>query len=226
MAQADIAIVGAGIIGCLTANEIASRAPDVSVAILDRDAVGSGASRRSARLHFPRGATDRVRRMTAYSQDYYEQLKKTRPSLPIHPVGMFVVAFEASARRVQETYLDRAELVRTDGVPGHVIRVPEAAGVWHGSGCHYADVPLLRPSPVSCARASTSAKARSSPPSNSGAGASFSSSVPAMRLRSSRSSWPRARGSPPLLGRRSSHALGTCKEGRRPAYRAVSVKGR
>jgi glycine/D-amino acid oxidase-like deaminating enzyme len=141
--HADIAIVGAGIVGCMIAREIASRAPEAAVVVLDRDTIGCGASRRSAGLHIPRGTTDRLRRMAAYSQGYYEKLKEVRPSLPIHPLGMSVVASEASARHLQEAYLDCARLVRADDTRSPLIRVPEHAGVWHGEGCQYADVQAL-----------------------------------------------------------------------------------
>ncbi len=140
MGRASIAIVGAGIVGCLTAREIAARAPDASVLVLDRDMIGCGATRRSAGLHVPRGATDRVRRMAAYSQGYYEKLKEACPSLPIHPLGMSVVASEAIEPPLQEVYLDRAGLTRAEGVANHLVRVSERAGVWRGEGCQYADV--------------------------------------------------------------------------------------
>lgn len=74
MAQPAIAVIGAGIVGCLVARELAARDPEVSITVLDRDAVGAGASRRSAGLHLPRGATPRIRRMSAYSHAYYADL--------------------------------------------------------------------------------------------------------------------------------------------------------
>lgn len=53
MTSADVTVVGGGIIGCLVATEVLARAPGSRVVVLERDAVGSGASRRSAGLHFP-----------------------------------------------------------------------------------------------------------------------------------------------------------------------------
>lgn len=143
MMRADIAVVGAGIVGCMVAHEMVRRAPEASVVVLDRDSIGCGASRRSAGLHFPRGATDRVRYMSAYSQDYYEQLKRTRPWLPIRALGMAIVAPLTSAAHLRELYLGRARLKRADHVPGELVRVPDGAGVWHGEGCQYADVHAL-----------------------------------------------------------------------------------
>src|SRR4051812_34745105 len=71
MTHVDFAVVGGGIIGATIARELVLRAPHARVLVLEKDAVGSGASRRSAGLHFPRGATERVRHMASYSQAYY-----------------------------------------------------------------------------------------------------------------------------------------------------------
>jgi glycine/D-amino acid oxidase-like deaminating enzyme len=142
VANADVVVVGAGIVGVSIAREIASRAPEKSVVVLDRDTAGCGASRRSAGLHFPRGSSERVRRMTAYSQDYYEALKAERPSLPIHPLPMSVVAPEAHAGQLAQTYLDDAKLARADDRLD-TVTLPQGAAVWTVDGCHYADVHAL-----------------------------------------------------------------------------------
>ncbi|MFE0459305.1 NAD(P)/FAD-dependent oxidoreductase [Kitasatospora sp. NPDC058965] len=125
MSEVDIAVVGGGIIGCLTARELLARRSERTVAVLDRDSVGSGASRRSAGLHFPRGATGRVRGMAAYSQQYYAELTSHRPELPIHQVGMDVVGAEQAVR---QSYLASARPTRA------------TAGVWQVEGGQYADV--------------------------------------------------------------------------------------
>ncbi|HEX6355483.1 FAD-binding oxidoreductase [Actinophytocola sp.] len=139
--EADIAIVGAGIVGCVIAREVIARAPGTSLVMFDRDAVGGGASRRSAGLHLPRGSTDRVRRMSEYSQDYYARLKAGSPTLPIHERGMSVVAAAGSAPKLAEVYLESARLTPTDEVPG--IRLPDQMQAWTGVGCQYADVQAL-----------------------------------------------------------------------------------
>jgi glycine/D-amino acid oxidase-like deaminating enzyme len=136
----DVAVVGAGIVGCMAAREIAARAPDAAVVVLDRDLVGAGATLRSAGLHVPRGGSERVRRMAAHSHDWYERLAAGQPSLPIRPVGMTVVASEASEPRLREVYLERAQLTRTDVLPDASVRLPEGCGAWECHGCHYADV--------------------------------------------------------------------------------------
>ncbi|WP_107658746.1 NAD(P)/FAD-dependent oxidoreductase [Nocardia suismassiliense] len=141
MTNSTVAVVGAGIVGCLVAREVISRAPDTPVVVFDRDGIGTGASRRSAGLHFPRGATERVRQMTAYSHDFYAGLAAKHPALPIHSLGMTVVATETAAQ-LGAVYLDRAALTPTETVPADV-RLPQGARAWHGNGCHYADVPAV-----------------------------------------------------------------------------------
>jgi D-arginine dehydrogenase len=124
-----LAVVGAGIVGCMIAREIAARAPDADVTLLDQDLAGSGASRRSAGLFIPSGCTPRLRRMAAHSEEHYQKLHVDHPELPIHPLGMTVVAAESSAARLRDSYGDALS------------RDPQ--GTWNVTGCHYADVDAL-----------------------------------------------------------------------------------
>jgi glycine/D-amino acid oxidase-like deaminating enzyme len=139
----SIAVIGGGILGCLIAREIITREPDAHVTVLDRDAVGSGASRRSAGLHFPRGSSDRVRQMSAYSEDYYDRLLKSQPDLPIYPSPMSVVASRNLADELRHVYLDRAGLTETADTGSADVVLDSDLRAWSGSGCHYADVQAL-----------------------------------------------------------------------------------
>lgn len=143
MNQPSIAVIGGGILGCLIAREIIAREPDAHVITLDRDAVGSGASRRSAGLHFPRGSSERVRQMSAYSQDYYGRLLESQPDLPIYPLRMSVVASRDSADELRRAYLDRAGLTETTDTGSADVVLDSELRAWTGSGCHYADVQAL-----------------------------------------------------------------------------------
>ncbi|MFJ5264893.1 NAD(P)/FAD-dependent oxidoreductase [Streptomyces sp. NPDC088387] len=135
-------VVGAGILGCVVAREILAADPGASVTVVDRDLVAGGASRRSAGLHFPRGASPAVRAMAAESQRYYAELVAARPELPIHSLPMTVVAPESTEARLREVYLPEADLRRATGVPDGVT-VPAGSAAWTGDGCQYADVPAL-----------------------------------------------------------------------------------
>ncbi|RZU44121.1 glycine/D-amino acid oxidase-like deaminating enzyme [Streptomyces sp. BK022] len=141
MTDADIAVIGGGVIGCLIAREITTRAPQSRVAVIDRDVVACGATRRSAGLHFPRGTTPRVREMADLSQTSYEELLGDEPSLPIHPLALSVLSSNAAG--VERTYLGRAGLTPAQDVHGGLITVPRGTSVWTGRGCHYADVGAL-----------------------------------------------------------------------------------
>ncbi|RSM56231.1 FAD-dependent oxidoreductase [Amycolatopsis sp. WAC 01376] len=136
----DVAVVGGGIVGCLVAREIVTRQPSSTVVVLDRDAIGSGATRRSAGVHFPRGATPRVQAMTEYSQDYYRRLRVELPGSPIRSVDAYVVSSGATP---PAGYLAGAELGRVDAVPGRSVTLPSGATVWRCRGCHHTDVPAL-----------------------------------------------------------------------------------
>jgi D-arginine dehydrogenase len=138
-----IGIVGAGILGCLIAHEVVRRCPNATVVVLERDEIGCGASRRSAGLHFPRGSSERVRKMATLSEDYYRNLRWRWPNAPIHPLAMYVVASGAAKAEVERTYLKSAQLTLTDLAPDEAVTVPTGSQAWAGHGCQYAEVAAL-----------------------------------------------------------------------------------
>ncbi|MDK9499265.1 FAD-dependent oxidoreductase [Streptomyces katrae] len=130
----------------MTAQEVLRRTPGTTVMVLDRDTVASGATRRSAGLHFPRGATERVRRMSAYSQDWYERLRAAQPDVPVRPLGMTVVAgTDADTEaELRTAYLPEARLRPATGpVAAGRVTVPDGRAAWTADGCQYADVGAL-----------------------------------------------------------------------------------
>ncbi|UQA97679.1 FAD-binding oxidoreductase [Streptomyces halobius] len=141
--RTDYAVIGAGVLGCLIAREILTRDPHASVALLERDAVASGATRRSAGLHFPRGSSPRVRRMASHSQQWYAALKAARPELPVHSLRMTVVAPTAEEAQLRRTYLPEAKLRPATELPATIGPLPAGMSAWEGDGCQYADVHAL-----------------------------------------------------------------------------------
>ncbi|WP_405775365.1 NAD(P)/FAD-dependent oxidoreductase [Streptomyces sp. NBC_00859] len=139
----DVAVAGGGVLGLTIAQEILSRRPQTRVVVLERDAVASGATRRSAGLHFPRGASARTRTMAAHSQERYAALKASRPELPLHSLGMTVVAPASAQARLEEIYLPQARLRPVPEVAGKTVLLPEGSAAWEGDGCQYADVHAL-----------------------------------------------------------------------------------
>src|SRR5258708_1956915 len=143
MAPRTIVVIGAGIIGCLVASELAARDPKASVTVLDRDAIGAGASRRSAGLHLPRGSTPRIRQMAAYSHAYYASMRRQDPELPIHPVGATVITRKATAATLGDRYLDLAAPAPASRLPGRDLCQRDGQVAWQIAGSHYTDVGKL-----------------------------------------------------------------------------------
>jgi glycine/D-amino acid oxidase-like deaminating enzyme len=143
MTAEQIVVVGAGVVGCMAAREILERSPAAEVTVLERDAVGSGATRRSAGLHFPRGASARVREMAAASQAALESLAQHLPPGLFFPLRAALVASEGSEPTLAGVHLDSAKLARVAADPGVLlpeVEVPAGAAVFTIEGCHYADV--------------------------------------------------------------------------------------
>ncbi|MGX5213684.1 NAD(P)/FAD-dependent oxidoreductase [Streptomyces violaceus] len=134
MDRVDLAIVGGGVIGALIAREAVAAFPDATVAVLERGLIGQGASSRSAGVHFPRGATERVRSMSEHSQRVWEHLA-AELGLPIRAVGATVVA-AGDADAVSATYLRLGD----ESAPAPGWAVPPGARAWDLDGCQYADV--------------------------------------------------------------------------------------
>lgn len=139
----SVAVVGAGVVGCMAARAVLDASPASEVTVLDRDAVGSGATRRSAGLHLPRGGSARVREMSSASQDALDSLAGELPPGIRFPLRAAIVAAAGREPELAEIHLDSAKLARVDpgsGVLLPEVEVPDGAAVWTIEGCHYADV--------------------------------------------------------------------------------------
>jgi glycine/D-amino acid oxidase-like deaminating enzyme len=143
MTGCGIAVVGAGVIGCLVARELAARSPGTAITVFDRDAVATGASQRSAGLFLLKGATERVRRMAAYSHRYYADLSRSHPGLPIYPVGMTAVAGPGEDDTVPGRYLSPGLPEPAVTTAAGELTLPAGARAWRIRGGHYCDVPRL-----------------------------------------------------------------------------------
>jgi len=112
---ANLAVVGGGVIGSFTVYEAVRLHPDWRVLLLERSAIGAGATTWSAGVSFPLGATPRHRELVRASAIGYAALRDT-------PVGPFL-------RPVQMIYaLDRANLPAfRDRIVGPPLRPVTAA---------------------------------------------------------------------------------------------------
>ncbi|QSB06877.1 NAD(P)/FAD-dependent oxidoreductase [Natronoglycomyces albus] len=139
MEYVDVAIVGGGVIGANVALEVTDRNPRLSVAVLERNLVGTGASTHSAGVHFPRGATPWVRDLTLRSHQQWHRLRG-RFQLPITSVEAFVVADTESRDSVEQAYISQSALQATERPANQEWKAPAGRCVWRAQGCHYADV--------------------------------------------------------------------------------------
>lgn len=133
----DLAVIGGGVIGALVAHEAVAAFPDTSVAVLERGLLGQGASSRSAGVHFPRGASARVRSMSEHSQHVWERLG-AELDLPIRALAATVVT-TADPDALATTYPQLGEET-APADPGRGWGAPPGARAWTLPGCHYADV--------------------------------------------------------------------------------------
>ncbi|QAU45216.1 NAD(P)/FAD-dependent oxidoreductase [Bradyrhizobium guangzhouense] len=139
-----VVVAGAGIIGSVIVRQILAERPGTEIIAIDRDLVGSGASRRSAGLHFPVGRTERVRAMTEMSERYYQALAARDPSLPIYPVAMHAVAFGTAAEAAWRNFIKAGPIETSPPACRRVaMGQPVGASVWSVPGCHYTDVATL-----------------------------------------------------------------------------------
>ena len=137
MDTVDLAIVGGGVVGALVAHEAVAAFPDATITVLERGLIGQGASSRSAGVHFPRGATARVRSMTEHSHRVWARLA-TELDLPIREVAATVVA-TGGADAIATTYL-RLGAETDPADPARGWAAPPGARAWIQHGCHNADV--------------------------------------------------------------------------------------
>ncbi len=140
-----IAVVGAGIVGCLIARELAARDRQAMITVLDRDLIGSGVTRRSAGLSLVRGATPQTLQMSAFSHAYYAALQASHRGLPIYPVGARLVLL-GTGDPAGIGYLSEHTSGGAATVTGRLaeqLSLPAGSRVWRIEGCHYADVPAL-----------------------------------------------------------------------------------
>jgi glycine/D-amino acid oxidase-like deaminating enzyme len=138
-----IAILGAGIIGCLVGRELFRAKPDARVTLIERDLVGQGASQRSAGVHFPAGRNERVRAMAAFSEQYYASLLAERFDLPIYRLTLYALASRNAAGTLRRTLVSADEIEDPSSEGGSPISWPPGFTVWRIPGCQYSDVGAL-----------------------------------------------------------------------------------
>jgi glycine/D-amino acid oxidase-like deaminating enzyme len=139
----DLVVVGAGIVGSVVAEEARRRAPAAKILMLDAAQAGSGATRYSAALSTPTGATDAHRRLVLRAERWYAELEGCGGPRRRHLITYWVVP-ESEVDQLRAEFVsdppvpigpaDRVRLSAT--YPDLVVRPDEvvlrSAGVWAG----------------------------------------------------------------------------------------------
>lgn len=141
MQRYPVIIVGGGIIGIMIAREITRHDKTIKVLVIEQSLAGHGASRFSAGVHFPRGASERVRTMSEYSHRYYQELIQ-KLDVPIYPLDMTVVCDRSNQGIVETQYLPLSQLreIHSDERQLSNISLPDRFVTLKGLGANHADV--------------------------------------------------------------------------------------
>ncbi|HEY6806421.1 MAG TPA: FAD-binding oxidoreductase [Pyrinomonadaceae bacterium] len=91
MPEFDLAVIGAGILGAVSAYLACQQQPEWRVLLLDRSLVGDGATQYSAGLDIPYGRNARQKHYSTISTGIYRDLKASIPELPIYQIPLFSV---------------------------------------------------------------------------------------------------------------------------------------
>lgn len=135
-----IAIVGAGIAGCLIARELLAARPAARVVLIDRDLAGFGASDRSAGMQFPIGRTDRIRTWAVRSREYYRMLGERHPETRHHAIAAVAACRPERAAELRAQCINPGELRHgLDALPG-LAEARSDLATWALPGSHSADV--------------------------------------------------------------------------------------
>ncbi|HEY7482842.1 MAG TPA: FAD-binding oxidoreductase [Streptosporangiaceae bacterium] len=103
---ADLAVVGGGVIGAFAAYEAARQRPDWRVLLLERSAIGAGATAWSAGVSFPLGATPGHRELARAAATAYAGLRDTPAGPFLRPVQMIYVLERGGLPGFRERVVD------------------------------------------------------------------------------------------------------------------------
>jgi glycine/D-amino acid oxidase-like deaminating enzyme len=134
MDRLDLAIVGGGIIGLTTALMAKRRQPGSTVAVFERSLMGQGATRYSARLSIPYGATPQIRALASRSTQLFRTLREEVPELPIRDLEIFGVCSPGKLAGIRSAITVQGADTLRDHVPRTLdgFRVPPDSVVFGG----------------------------------------------------------------------------------------------
>lgn len=142
MLKYNIAIVGGGIVGTTIARELIKKHPALSISVIDKKLAGAGASFYSAGVHFPRGASEKVRNMSLFSHNYYQQLADS--GQPVYPLAMELITKKSNKIQVEKSYLPLVDFNQVDTCSHNFVDLSATEDddllVLRGYGANYANV--------------------------------------------------------------------------------------
>jgi D-arginine dehydrogenase len=141
----DLVVVGAGIVGAAVATQARLQRPSARTLLVDRSQAGSGATRHSAALSPPIGATPAHRRLAERADRWYAELEREGEVPPRRRLAAFWVVPQAGIPGFQEQFVSghpvpaaSGDLARLrDAYPDLAVRPDETVwcsdGVWAGA---------------------------------------------------------------------------------------------
>jgi glycine/D-amino acid oxidase-like deaminating enzyme len=100
----DLCIVGAGVIGTLTAWYAKKKHPEWSIVLVDRNLAGSGASHYAANLDLAYGHTAERRSLTIQSRKLFNEIQNQIPELPIESFPFWAVTHRNNANQLSQCF--------------------------------------------------------------------------------------------------------------------------
>jgi glycine/D-amino acid oxidase-like deaminating enzyme len=120
---ADLAVVGGGVIGAFVAQEARRLRPDWRVLLLERSAIGAGATGWSAGVRFPLAATEGHRALVRGSAAGYARLRNTVADAFVRPVPMVYVVRRDGLAALRSRFVGVVPRPVTDGERKRILEI-------------------------------------------------------------------------------------------------------
>ncbi|WP_080757341.1 NAD(P)/FAD-dependent oxidoreductase [Burkholderia gladioli] len=140
MNDLTLMIVGGGIIGHMVAWKACLSNPGITITLVERNLPGSGASARSAGLHFPLSRTSAGREYSLRSQQFYQSALRQLPSLPIDMLDLRIHCEAGQEAELREAMTAGAGLNRVPELEDGAGALGSHLPVWSATGANRADV--------------------------------------------------------------------------------------
>ncbi len=113
----DLAIIGGGIIGVLTAWYARQKYPDWDIVLFEQGTISSGATEYSASLDIPYGHTPLRYQLSTQSGELYQQLKTAFPELPVKELEFYGIVQQQQAAKILQQITAENAGISTDCIP-------------------------------------------------------------------------------------------------------------